>query len=512
MGLTMDCLLKMEKITKTFPGVVALDNVSIDIFPSEVHALVGENGAGKSTLMKIMNGVYQPDSGRIIVNGKEEVISGTQKAQSLGISIVFQEFNLCNDLDVANNIFIGRIKNRYGITDDKWLYSETQKVLDQLKRCVNPRAKVHSLSIAEKQMVEIAKAVSTNAKVIVFDEPTSALTDREIERLFEIIGILKENGCGIFYISHRMEELEQIADRVTVLRDGKHIATMPFQDVSMDKLIAMMVGRALTDKFPVHKRNIGEIYFTAKNIYQKGKLDVKELYLRKGEILGVAGLVGSGRTETMRAIFGADQSDHIELTLDGAKIVIHSPKDAVKHGIAYLTEDRKENGLALSMSVLQNISMASHSLFARWHFLMDSTAEKENALHFIENLRIKTPGVEQCVKYLSGGNQQKVIIAKWLSRKAKLLIFDEPTRGIDVGAKFEIYKLMNSLSDQGIGIIMISSELPEVLGMSDRVVVFQNGRITGELDIKDATQEKILEYATGMRSVVAEEEKNEIHK
>lgn len=493
----MEYLLKMQNICKTFPGVKALDDVNIDIKPGEVHALLGENGAGKSTLMKVLNGVYQPDGGKIFVKGEEVTITDTHKAQALGISIVFQEFNLCQDVSVANNIFIGRMKNKFGIVDDKWLKKRTKEILDTLELTISPDAMVKELSVAEKQMVEIAKAISLDAQIIVFDEPTSSLTDTEIIQLFKIIRNLKAKGVGIYYISHRMEELEEIADRVTVLRDGQHIATFEYKDVSLDEIIKLMVGRELNDKYPAYQRKIGEVYFEAKNIRRKGLIDVKHIELRRGEILGIAGLVGSGRTETMRAIFGADPVDSMEVYLEGKLIKVNSPKAAIDNGIAYLTEDRKENGLALTMDIEKNISMASHMELSD-KGIMNQKRVKLNADKFVESLAIKTPGLWQKAQFLSGGNQQKVVLAKWLCRETKVLIFDEPTRGIDIGAKYAIYNLMNEISDRGIGIIMISSEMPEILGMSDRVLVFRNGSIAGQLDIKEANQVNVLEHATGI--------------
>ena len=346
-------------------------------------------------------------------------IENTHRAQTLGIGIVFQEFNLCNHISIANNIFVGRMKSRFGVIDDRWLYAETKKLLDRIGLKASPSARVDSLSVAEKQMVEIAKALSLNADILVFDEPTSSLTDVEIQELFEIIRKLKAEGKGIFYISHRMEELNEIADRVTVLRDGEHVATYDFKDVSMDQLIQLMVGRSLTDKFPVYERKIGEVYFEAQNILRKGYVNVDGFTLRRGEVLGVAGLVGSGRTETMRAIFGADKVDRpLDITLEGKKLSIKSPTDAINAGIAYLTEDRKGNGLALTMNVERNVNMASHREIAHMGVVSDRKA-KANALKFIRDLAIKTPGIYQKAQFLSGGNQQKVVLSKWLCRRCK---------------------------------------------------------------------------------------------
>lgn len=493
----MEKLLEMCGITKRFPGVVALDNVNLTVYRGEVHALIGENGAGKSTLMKIMNGVYQPTEGKIFVKGQEVRIENVKKAQNLGISIVFQELNLCGHLSVANNIFLGRLQNKHGIVNDRYLYSEAKRILDMLELDIDPNTQVRRLSVAEKQMIEIAKAVSQNADVIVFDEPTSSLTEKEIDHLFRVISMLRSQNKGICYISHRMEELERIADRVTVLRDGQYIDTFNYCDTTIDQLIKLMVGRELEDKYPKYKRKIGDVILKVKNVKRKGVVDVDGFELRKGEILGVAGLVGSGRTETMRIIFGADKYDSAQIWLEGKEVSFKSPKQAIENGVAYLTEDRKENGLALSKDVLFNINMASHELVSR-NGIIDDKKMEENAKKYVELLAIKTPSLYQKTMNLSGGNMQKVVLGKWLCRNAKVMIFDEPTRGIDVGAKYEIYKLMNELSDKGISIIMISSELPEVLGMSDRVLIFRDGKISGVLEAEEADQIKILELATGV--------------
>ncbi|GHT78299.1 putative ribose/galactose/methyl galactoside import ATP-binding protein 1 [Spirochaetia bacterium] len=499
-GLVTDYLLEMRGIEKEFPGVKALQNVNINLLPGEVHAIVGENGAGKSTLMKVLNGVYQPDAGSIFIGGVEAKIDNIYQAQHFGISIVFQEFNLCNHISVANNVFIGRLDNKFGVVNDRVVKKNTKQLLDRLDIDINPDRLIKTLSVAQKQMVEIAKAVSLNARVIIFDEPTSSLTSVEIEQLFKIIRQLKAEGKGIFYISHRMEELPVIADRITVLRDGQYIATTNSKEITPDELIKLMVGRELNSKFPGRNRRIGEVFFEAKNIKRKGIINVDGFSLRRGEVLGVAGLIGSGRTETMRAIFGADKVDEpMDITLDGKKVKISQPSSAIYNGIAYLTEDRKETGLALTMDIERNINMASHKEYS-WYGIMNGAAAAANAQTQRERFSIRIPGLWQKAMYLSGGNQQKVVLAKWLCRNVKVLIMDEPTRGIDVGAKYEIYKLMDQLLDTGIGIIMISSELPEILGMSDRVIVFHAGSIAGVLPIEEATQIKILEYAAGLHN------------
>jgi ribose transport system ATP-binding protein len=496
----VEYLLEMRGIEKEFPGVKALQNVNINLMPGEVHAIVGENGAGKSTLMKVLNGVYQPDTGAILINGREVKIDNIYRAQHLGISIVFQEFNLCNHISVANNVFIGRLDNRFGVVNDKAVKEKTRRLLDRLGININPDRLIKTLSIAQKQMVEIAKAVSLNARIIVFDEPTSSLTSVEIEQLFKIIRQLRDEGKGIFYISHRMEELPLIADRITVLRDGQYITTAESKEIGSDALIKLMVGRELNNKFPERNRAVGEVYFEAKNIRRRGVIDIDGFNLRRGEVLGVAGLIGSGRTETMRAVFGADKTDEpMDITLEGKKIRISQPSSAIHNGIAYLTEDRKETGLALKMDVERNINMASHWEYSNYG-VMNVKAADANAQTQRERFSIRIPGLWQKAMYLSGGNQQKVVLAKWLCRNVKVLIMDEPTRGIDVGAKYEIYKLMEQLLGAGIGIIMISSELPEILGMSDRVIVFHAGSIAGNLPIEEATQVKILEYAAGIHT------------
>lgn len=491
-------LLRMEGISKSFPGVKALSNVSFTVNEGEVHALVGENGAGKSTLMKILSGVYQADEGKIYVNGKDVIIENTKEAQKLGISIIFQEFNLCPHLSVANNIFNGRQPQKLGLVDDKKLNEDTKKILDLLSLSLDPDKLVRDLSVAEQQMVEIAKAISFNSKILILDEPTAALTEKEIDKLFEIIHKLKAKGVGMIYISHRLEELSRIADRVTVLRDGQYIATRDYADVTIDELIKMMVGRELSDKFPKYERKIGDVFFEVRNVRDKNKgLNVESLELRRGEILGIAGLMGAGRTELARAIFGAADCDSKELFLEGSPIYINTPTEAIEYGIGYITEDRKNDGLALNLDIEKNINLAHIPQLSKLGFVSNKAAI-ENANKYTDSLRIKTPSITQKVKNLSGGNQQKVVLAKWLCNDIKVLIFDEPTRGIDVGAKYEVYELMNRLSDEGVGIIMISSELPEILGMSDRILVMHKGRINGELDREKATQEKILYYAAGL--------------
>lgn len=498
----MQELLRMEGITKTFPGVKALDNVNLTVNAGEVHALLGENGAGKSTLMKILNGVtgYKPDSGSIYVRGKKVRIDSIADAQKLGISIIFQEITMCPDCTVADNVFIGRQKSRFGFVDSNYVNEQTQKILDRLELdSIHPNDVVRIMSVAQTQMVEICKALSYNADILVFDEPTAALAEKEIIQLFEIIHELKKQGKGIIYISHRMEELSQIADRVTVLRDGCTIGdSFDFNSTSLDEIIKRMVGRTLENKYPQHKRTIGEKFFEINHL-KNSRCNIEHFDLRRGEIHGIAGLMGAGRTEMVRSIVGADPCEHIEIILEGKTISIRSPKQAMEYGVAYLTEDRKHEGLALNMDCEKNINMSSMKKISKRGFINERKA-RENAMEYVRKLSIKTPKLTQYARLLSGGNQQKMVIAKWLSHGAKIMIFDEPTRGIDVGAKYEIYKLMNELSDSGVGIIMISSELPELLGMSDRISLMHEGRIVGEVETENTNQEEVLGYIAGIRT------------
>lgn len=489
-------LFRMEGISKSFPGVKALDNVSFSVNKGEVHGLVGENGAGKSTLMKIMSGVYHADEGKIYIDGKEENINSVNKAQELGVSIIFQELNLCPHLTVADNIYIGRPPKIGPFISDKQMHVDAKAILDGLGIKINTYAMVSSLSVAQQQMVEIAKAISHNSRILVLDEPTATLTDKEIDQLFEIIRNLQKKGVGMVYISHRMEELSQICERVSVLRDGQYIGTRNYKDITIDDLVKMIVGRPLEDKYPKYERKIGDVLFEAKNIKRAGIVDVEHLQVRKGEILGIAGLVGAGRTEIVRCIFGADKADTKELFMEGKKIIVNSPGQAIAHGIGYATEDRKFDGLALDLDVQYNTNMAHLKQISHFGIIDDKEANR-NAQHYRDVLRTRTPSLRQTTRNLSGGNQQKIVLSKWLCNDVKLLIVDEPTRGIDVGAKFEVYELFNKLSDQGVAIIMISSELPEILGMSDRVLVVHEGSINGELDAKKTTQEEILYLAAG---------------
>ena len=496
----MAMLLEMRNISKSFPGVKALNGFSIDLKAGEVHALVGENGAGKSTLIKTLYGIHQPDGGQIVIDGVPTKINGPADALSKGIGVVFQELSVCPHLDIANNIFLGCIKNKHGVIDDRFAHEEAARLMEEAVGLRIPSdTPMKDLSIADQQMVEITKVTSKGCRIVVFDEPTSSLTENEIERLFKIIFALKKKGVGIIYISHRLEELPVIADRITVMRDGTRVKTMDYKDTNDNEIISLMVGRELSNIYPTYKRTIGEVVFEADNIRQGTKLDVKHLDVRKGEILGIAGLVGAGRTETLRALFGADEADEKHVKIEGREYIFKNPSEAIAAGFVYMTENRKFDGAALGLSVEENITMASLRKFSKRGRMQEAKA-KSNAQEYCKKLNIRTPSIDQKVMNLSGGNQQKVIIGKWLTRTAKVMVFDEPTRGIDVGAKYEIYSLMNDLSDQGIAIIMISSDLPEILGMSDRVAVFKDGRVTAVLDRKDADSEIIMKYATGKLS------------
>lgn len=489
----------MKHITKRFPGVLALNDVQFTLRRGEVHALLGENGAGKSTLMKILSGVYQPDEGEIIFEDKPVSFSDPLSAQNVGITIIHQEFNLFPELTVEENIFIGREfckKNRWRL-DEKQQRQATIEILQKLNLAIKPDTLVADLTVAQQQMVEIAKAISVNARILIMDEPTAALTETEIESLFRVTRLLKEQGTGIVYISHRLEELALIADRATVMRDGQYISTVDYECVKISDLIAMMVGRDLGNIYPRREALQQRIPVLKVNgLTRKGVLNDINFTLYRGEILGFAGLMGAGRTELARAIFGADSIDSGTLKLNGKETVIKDISDAIQQGISYLTEDRKKEGLALNLSVERNIMLGNYPEYSDRFGNVDSRRCQQTSEEQVKALRIKTPNLEQAALNLSGGNQQKIIIARWVCKDTDILIFDEPTRGIDVGAKLEIYELMNRLVAKGKSIIMISSELPEVLGMCDRILVMRSGRITGELSAKEATQEKIMQYAT----------------
>lgn len=490
-------VVSMEGINKAFPGVQALSSAKFELRKGEVHALMGENGAGKSTLMKILTGIYEKDSGVVLLDGKEVNFTTPKEAQLEGIAIVHQELNMMNHLTVAHNLFIGKEETKGIFIDDKKINKLSKELFEKINIEINPKEVMGNLTVGKQQMVEIAKAVSSNAKVIIFDEPTSALTDIEIEELFKIIRELKSRNIGIVYITHRMDEIERITDRVTVMRDGEYVGTLEKTDNCKNDIIKMMVGRVIYEN-PKEKSSVAEnakVVLSVENLSAGRMVRNASFQLKQGEILGFAGLMGSGRTETARAIFGADKIDGGKIILDGKEVVINNPMDAVKHKIGYLSEDRKRFGIVVDKSVADNSVMASLDNYCKGFFINDNKIRKD-ANEYVEKLKTKTPNVNQLVKNLSGGNQQKVVIAKWLIKDCDILIFDEPTRGIDVGAKSEIYNLMNELVRLGKSIIMISSDLTEVFRMSDRIIVMCEGRTTGEFLIEDATQENIMEAAT----------------
>ena len=492
-----DLILSMKGITKSFSGVAALKNAALDLKAGEVVALMGENGAGKSTLMKILTGIYSKDSGEIKYMGQEVCFKGPAESEEAGISIVHQELNMMNDLTVAQNLFIGREEMNGFLIDDKKMNEKASELFKVLKIDINPAEKIGNLTVGKQQMVEIAKAISSKAKVIIFDEPTAALTDSEIEELFKVIRDLKKQGTGMVYISHRMDEINVISDRVIVMRDGEYVGTLITKECSKDDIIKLMVGRTILGE-PKTASNVAKdapVVLKCEKLNRGKAVKDVSFELRKGEILGFSGLMGAGRTEVARLIFGADKKDSGKIFINGKEVTINTPEDAVAHGIGYLSEDRKRFGLIVDKSVEENTVISSLNDFVKGIFI-DKAKSKEVSERYVESLKTKTPSVSQLVKKLSGGNQQKVVIAKWLVRNSDILIFDEPTRGIDVGAKREIYALMESLAKEGKSIIMISSELPEVLRMSDRVIVMCEGRITGTLDIAEANQEVIMESAT----------------
>lgn len=490
-------LISMEGISKRYPGVLALDNAHFELQSGEVHALVGENGAGKSTLVKILCGIATKDSGKILLDGKEIHLHGPRSAQDFGISIIHQELNLMPDLTIAQNIYIGREPRKFKfILNDGGLVKETEKLFAQIHLDLDPNRKVEGLSVAQQQMVEIVKALSFNSKVLIMDEPTAALTNNEVDELFRIIRGLRDKGVGIVHISHRLEELKQISDRITVMRDGKYVDTLNTKDATVDKIISLMVGRTIFQEAPhIPSGKSQPVVLEAKNLNNGRFVRNVSFKLHKGEILGFAGLVGAGRTEVLRTIFGADKLISGEILVNGKKVQISRPQDAVKFGLGYLSEDRKLLALALPLDIEANTVLGVFKRFARFGFTnsrkIQLAAEKQ-----VKDLSIRTPSTKQRVSNLSGGNQQKVAIGKWLTADSEIIIFDEPTRGIDVGAKSEIYKLMNDLIDQGKSIVMISSELPEILRMSHRIVVMCEGRITGELLNKEANQKSIMALAT----------------
>lgn len=492
-----EVILTMKDIDKSFPGVHALDHVSFEVKRGEVHALMGENGAGKSTLMKVLTGIYTKDSGTITYEGKDIEFHNTREAQDAGVVIVHQELNMLGHLTVAQNIFIGREFKKGIKIDDKRMNEEAAKLFKRLNIDIDPSETMADLTVGKQQMCEIAKAISHEAKVIIFDEPSAALTEAEIEELFKIIRDLREQNLGIVYISHRMDEIKVITDRVTVMRDGTYVGTLITNECTKDDIINMMVGRVIYED-PKTESTVSKdapVVLKVDHLNAGRMVQDVSFELRKGEILGFSGLMGAGRTETARAIFGADPKESGDIYINGKKVTINNPQDAVACGIGYLSEDRKRYGIVVQKTVAENSTMACLQNYMSGIFI-NKKAEKKVAQDYVESLATKTPSVDQLVVNLSGGNQQKVVIAKWLINDCDILIFDEPTRGIDVGAKNEIYKLMNKLASEGKSIIMISSEMTEILRMSDRIVVMCEGRKTGEVRIEEATQEVIMNMAT----------------
>ena len=489
-------VLEMTDIEKQFPGVKALDHAMLKLRPGTVHALMGENGAGKSTLMKCLFGIYKQDAGLIKIDGEEVHFSGPKNAMENGVSMVHQELNQVLQRSVMENIWLGRFPKNKGLVSHKQMYEETKKVFDDLDIPVNPKTIIGKLSVSQRQMVEIAKAVSYNAKILVLDEPTSSLTQEEVEHLFDIINKLRAKGVAMVYISHKMEEILRISDEVTIMRDGQWIATEKAEDLTTDKIIKLMVGRDLTNRFPPKTNVPGEPLMEVKNLtgkYMPSCIDVN-FELRKGEILGVAGLVGSRRTELLETIFGIANHETGEILKNGVPIQNKTPKDAIRNGFAMLTEERRATGIFGGMSILFNSVIANIKSYKKGILLSDAQM-KQDTQWVIDSMKVKTPSQKTHIRSLSGGNQQKVIIGRWLLTKPDILLLDEPTRGIDVGAKYEIYQLIIDLANEGKGVMVVSSEMPELLGICDRIMVMSNGHLAGILDIKDATQEEIMRLA-----------------
>lgn len=491
-----EIIVSMKNICKTFPGVKALDHVNFELRSGEVMALLGENGAGKSTLMKVLSGVYTRDEGSLEIFGKEYGDLTPKQAQEAGVAIIHQELNMCSHLSVAENMFLGREISKGLSLNNAKMEAEAKKILDDLKIDIDPKQTVGDLPVSKQQMVEIAKALSINAKILIMDEPTSSLTAREIEDLFRIIKKLKSEGKGIVYISHRLEELQHIVDRVTIMRDGQYITSMNFGDATMEQIINFMVGREIKEKFPRVECKKGKKVFEVKNL-NAGKM-VRDINFSvyEGEIVGFAGLMGAGRTETTRAIFGVDPKESGQIYVDDREVEIKCPMDAIRNGVVLAPEDRKKDGLCTKLSIRHNLALPNLDMICNKLGVINSLKETQLCDKAVEELRIKTPSIDVDSGNLSGGNQQKVVVGKWLARDSKVVIFDEPTRGIDVGAKVEIYNLMNELKQQGIAVMFVSSEMPEVMGIADRIIVMCDGRITGEVMAKDTTQNEILTLAT----------------
>ncbi|NLF50387.1 MAG: sugar ABC transporter ATP-binding protein [Leptolinea sp.] len=499
-----EVILEVKNVSKWFPGVQALDRVSFTLRKGEVHALVGENGAGKSTLMKILSGVHQADEGTIKYKGEVVNFRTVNQSHDAGISIIYQELNLIPHLSVAANIFIGREPlTQYGTLDERKMNADASALLQNLKIEIDPSIQLNKLPVSKQQMVEIAKALSTKSEVLIMDEPTSALTESEIDELFSVIHSLRDQGVAIIYISHRLEELKRIVDRITIFRDGRSISTDDYFAITMEEIVNRMVGRKLDNIFPPKQNHpTDEKILEVRNIVRSGKLHDISFDLYRGEILGISGLMGAGRSELGRAIFGADRIDSGEVFLNGRKVILNSPSDGINAGIAYLSENRKEDGLAIKMQITENVTMANVEKICRSMGILSKNGELTAAQKYTDELGIKTPSLTQIVNNLSGGNQQKVVVAKWLFCDSKILIFDEPTRGIDVGTKYAIYELIGALAKSGRGVIVISSELPEILGLTDRTLVLHEGHLAATLTTRETSQEEILSYAAGISTEI----------
>ncbi|MBB5149368.1 MULTISPECIES: sugar ABC transporter ATP-binding protein [Ureibacillus] len=496
-------MIEMTGISKAFNGNVVLKDVRFNLKEGEIHALMGENGAGKSTLMKILSGIYTKDAGEIKVDGQPVNFKSPKDAEKYGIVVIHQELNILPDLTVAENLFLGKEKTYgpFGILKNREMDREAEELLSKLGLHVNPKTRAGDLSVGKQQIIEIAKAIASDAKYIVMDEPTAALTDREIKTLFETINELKAKGISFVYISHRMEEIFSICDRITILRDGQYVGERNIPETNFDEIVAMMVGRELGERFPERQCDIGDIKLEVRNLTVKGLFENISFNVRKGEVVGVAGLMGAGRTEVAETIFGYRKAHSGDILIDGNKVSIKSPIDAMKHKIGYVTEDRKTKGLVLNFSIQENVALANLKKVSTSGVVKK---EKELSLvnQYIEQLKIRTSSPKQSAKSLSGGNQQKVVLAKWLGTEPEVLILDEPTRGVDIGAKKEIYQIINDLAQAGVAILMISSELPEIIGMADRVLVMHEGKLTGEVSKEEMTQERIMHFATGGEQVV----------
>ncbi len=492
-----EVLLQMTDICKEFPGVKALDHVSLTVRAGTVHALMGENGAGKSTLMKCLFGIYERDSGTITLEGKEIHFKSAKEALDNGVAMVHQELNQALKRNVMDNLWLGRYpKIAHIMVNEKKIYADTKKFFEELKIDVDPRRIMSTMPVSQRQMVEIAKAVSVNAKIIVFDEPTSSLTEQEVEHLFTIINMLRDRGCGIIYISHKMAEIKRISDEITIMRDGKWIATEKADDLEMDDIIRLMVGRELTQQFPPKTNHPGEVVLSVEHLSgMYSLLNDVSFTARRGEILGLAGLDGSGRTETLETMFGIATRKSGKITLNGKPISNKNAHNSIQNGFALLTEERRATGIFGILSVRENTVISTLKKYKRLHFYLSNRAMKADTQQYIDALRTKTPTQETKIRALSGGNQQKVILGRWLLTEPEVLLLDEPTRGIDVGAKYEIYQLIIDLANRGKTVIVVSSEMPELLGICDRILVMSGGRLAGEVEAKDATQELIMTYA-----------------